>query len=263
MEECTNSYYFIFNANKLLIKNVSEGNNIPTKQDFAEAKIDLINKQYLGLFDGIQCYCMELEAATPIPGDMSLRELRSLLSIIDNEVFLLAGRAFQIVNWYRMNKYCGKCGDITEGIENERVRKCSKCGSLFYPRISPAIIVAILKGDKILLAHNKNFKENWYSLIAGFVEPGETFEGCVKREVTEEVGVSVKNIKYYGSQPWPFPDSLMIGFTAEYDSGEIVPDGVEISDAGWFCRENLPQTPSKDSIAGELISWYIKKESSI
>jgi NAD+ diphosphatase len=130
---------------------------------------------------------------------------------------------------------------------------------VFYPRISPAIIVAVTRDDEILLAHNNNFKQNRYSVIAGFVEPGETFEDCVKREVMEEVNVKVKNIKYFSSQPWPFPDSLMIAFTAEYDEGEIRPDGIEIGDAGWYKRDNLPEVPTNTSVAGRLIQWFLNQ----
>jgi NAD+ diphosphatase len=144
-------------------------------------------------------------------------------------------------------------------MEGERAKVCPKCGYLAYPRIAPAIIVAILNGDKILLAHNRNFRNNIYSLIAGYVEPGETFEQCVAREVGEEVGIRVKNIKYFGSQPWPFPYSIMVAFTAEYDGGEITPDGFEIVDAGWYSHDNLPFIPAKGSVARKLIDLYIEK----
>jgi NAD+ diphosphatase len=142
--------------------------------------------------------------------------------------------------------------------EGERAKRCPECGFISYPVICPAVITAIIKDRKILLAHNRSFKGNMYSLIAGFVEAGETLEECVKREIMEEVGLQVKNVKYLGSQPWPFPNSLMIGFTAEYESGEIAVDGVEISDAKWFDIDNLPELPSEISIARKIINWYIE-----
>ena len=140
-----------------------------------------------------------------------------------------------------------------EDKKDERAKECPKCGLLNYPRISPAIIVAVLKGNQILLARSRRFPGGFYSVLAGYVEPGETLEECVRREVFEEVGIEVKNIRYFGSQPWPFPDSQMIAFTAEYLSGDIKPDESEIVDAGWFLPENLPEIPGKISIARSLL----------
>jgi NAD+ diphosphatase len=186
------------------------------------------------------------------------KDLRSLYGILDEDIFLLAGKAYQIINWDKNHQFCGRCGSHTENLEGERAKKCPKCGFISYPVLSPAVITAIIKGNKILLAHNSGFKNNMYSLIAGFVEPGETLEEGVKREIMEEVGVQVKNVKYWGSQPWPFPNSLMIGFTAEYESGEINVDGVEIASAAWFDINNLPKLPTEISIARKIINWYIE-----
>ena len=130
---------------------------------------------------------------------------------------------------------------------------------LHYPRLSPAIIVAVINDNRILLAHADRFASGLYSVLAGFVEPGEAFEECVKREVKEEVGIMVKNIRYFGSQPWPFPNSLMVGFTADYDSGKISIDGIEIKDAGWFKANDLPRIPGKISIARRLIDWFVER----
>jgi NAD+ diphosphatase len=137
---------------------------------------------------------------------------------------------------------------------------CPQCGLINYPRLSPAVIVAVLKNNKILLGRNKRFKLPFYSVLAGFVEPGETLEQCVKREIHEEVGITVKNIRYFGSQPWPFPDSLMIAFTADYAGGDIHLDGSEIIDAAWFGKDNLPQIPPRISIARQLIEWFIQNQ---
>lgn len=143
---------------------------------------------------------------------------------------------------------------------DERAKVCPSCGFVNYPRISPAMIVAVTRGREILLAKGSRFQGGFYSVLAGFVEPGETFEECVEREIKEEVGLKVKNINYFGSQPWPFPDSLMVGFTAEYAGGDITIDNKEILDAGWYTAEGLPLIPGNGSIARRLIDWYVQKQ---
>jgi NAD+ diphosphatase len=248
---------FIFNANKILINKAGEKPDIPSGNELGGLKPSVVSKQYLGTLTDCPCYCIEVNDGFCAPDGLQFVDLRALLGRVEEDIFLLAGRAFQIVNWNRMNKFCGKCGGETRLKENELAKECPRCGSVYYPRLSPAVIVAVVRDDKILLAHNKNFGGNWYSVIAGFVEPGETFEDCVAREVMEEVGISVKNIKYFGSQPWPFPDSLMVGFTADYADGEIKVDGEEIDAADWYGADNLPQRPSKASIAGRLIDFVI------
>ncbi|MDA8142219.1 MAG: NAD(+) diphosphatase, partial [Desulfobacteraceae bacterium] len=206
--------------------------------------------------DGRPCTAAESD-----PGDIpatgyQFRELRSLFTHLEEDLIWVAGRANQLVDWQRTHQYCGACGHPTEDKLDERAIICPKCGLINYPRLSPAVIVAVLKDDKILLARNKRFQIPIYSVLAGFVEPSETLEQCVQREVKEEVGVEVKNIRYFGSQPWPFPNSLMIAFTAEYAGGEISLNPSEITDAGWYSKENLPQVPPKISIAGKMIDWF-------
>lgn len=247
---------FAFYENKLIFRQEKGDILIPTLEELNIANIKYNATHYLGTLSGKQCYGVEL--FSDIIDNYEIKPLRSILLNLEQDMFLMAGRAFQIVNWGVMHRYCGKCGTKTKLGDQERVIVCPSCKASFYPRISPAIIVAIMNGDKILLAHNNNFKNDIYSLIAGFVEPGETFEDCVKREVIEEVGINIKNITYYGSQPWPFPDSLMIGFVAEYDSGEIKVDGVEIGDAGWYSRSNMPEIPLSHSIAGKIIRAYLE-----
>jgi NAD+ diphosphatase len=173
-----------------------------------------------------------------------------------DEVIWIAGRANQLLYWHRTHVYCGQCGRETEDKADERAKICPDCGHVSYPRLSPAVIVAIVRGNRILLARNRRFKGSFYSVLAGFVEPGESLEECIRREIREEVGLRVKNIRYFGSQPWPFPDSLMIGFIADYAAGEIRVDGSEILDAGWFSKNRLPGIPPKISIARQLIDWF-------
>ena len=155
--------------------------------------------------------------------------------------------------------YCGQCGQETTNFESDRSRKCASCSLMFYPRLSPSIIVCVNKGEEILLARNKRARGNFYSTIAGFVEPGESIEETVHREVFEEVGIRVHKLKYFGSQSWPFPNSLMLGFHAEYDSGEFVLQEDEIVDAGWFHYTDLPNRPAMVSISGWLINDFIKR----
>ncbi|MGB9978225.1 NAD(+) diphosphatase [Methanobacterium sp.] len=251
------AYWFVFNQNKMLITNNSKI-KIPYVKDIKELNVFPIRTQYLGTLDGHPCYSVEVNSEMNKLEEMDFRDLRLLYNILDEDIFLLAGKAFQTVNWDQTHQYCGRCGIQTEALQGENAKICPECGFISYTRISPAIITAILKDDKILMAHGKDFPENRYSIIAGFVEPGETLEECVKREVMEEVGIKVKNIRYFGSQPWPFPHSLMIGFISEYESGEICVDNYEITDAKWFDVDNLPELPSKMSISREIIDWYIK-----
>lgn len=246
--------YFLFCNDELLIISQQERTIIPTKKDLEG--LNLHNLQYLGILNGQNCFCGELYKDKILPQNMCLIKLRPLMSLIEENMFWLVGRAIQIVNWNKDHKYCGRCGTLTENLEGERAKKCPKCDFINYPRISPAIIVAVVNEDKLLLAHNNQAPEGMYSVLAGFVEPGETFEECVVREVFEETGIKVKNIKYFGSQPWPFPNSMMIGFTAEYESGEIQVDGKEIGHADWYLSNALPLTRRSISISTKLIDWF-------
>ena len=166
------------------------------------------------------------------------------LRLLEEDLFVLGGRAVQIVEWDRTHQYCGRCGSRTHTKEKER-QSLPQCGLHNFPRLSPAIIVAVERGNEILLARSAHFPQGMFSVLAGFVEPGETTEECVVREVKEEVGITVGNIRYFGSQPWPFPNSLMLGFTAEYVEGELALDPTEIAEAGWFRADSLPSIPGR------------------
>ncbi|HEX7475951.1 MAG TPA: NAD(+) diphosphatase [Dehalococcoidales bacterium] len=252
------AYWFVFGSTRLLIKVNDDKVSIPYARSVEEFNLSPIRTQYLGTLEGQPCYSAEVSAETQEPEGMSFRDLRSLYGALEEDEFLLAGKALQISNWDQTHQYCGRCGLKTETVKGERAKKCPACGFISYPRISPAVITAVLKDNKILLTHYAAFRLRFHSLIAGFVEPGETLEECVQREVMEEVGLKVKNIKYFGSQPWPFPHSMMIGFTAEYESGEIAVDGIEIGEAAWYDAQNLPEIPGKMSIAREIIDWYVE-----
>lgn len=250
-------YWFMCSSSRLLTKTDECG--IPLFGNLEELNLSPVRIQYLGTLQGYPCYSAEVTPDSDIPEGLSFRELRSLYSVLDEDIFLLAGKAVQIVNWDQTHQYCGRCGHETQILPGERAYRCPSCGFISYPRISPAVITAVTRGDQILLSHNTGFRGNMHSLIAGFVEPGETLEECIEREIQEEVGIRVKNIEYFGSQSWPFPNSLMIGFTAEWESGEITVDEKEISEAGWFGVNDLPELPPAMSIAREIIDDVLQR----
>lgn len=256
------AWWFMFRENELLVHLADEQARLPRVSQPEELSLHALRTQYLGQLDGIACFSAELDVVKDsVPADMTFRALRPLYNVLPEEFFWLAGRAFQLMNWDRNSQYCGRCGRQTMLLEGQRAKICPHCQLIIYPRISPAIIVAIVKDRQILLARAPRFPQKLYSVIAGFVEPGETFEECVHREVQEEVGIQVRDLRYFGSQPWPFPDSLMVGFTAQYAGGEIKVDQEEILEAGWFRADKLPDIPGKVSIARKLIDWFVENYS--
>ncbi len=174
--------------------------------------------------------------------------------------FSILSRGKHLVNWLSSHRFCSQCGMAAEISTLEPFFFCAKCDERHYPRIAPCIIVLIEDGDRCLLAHNANFPDGYYSAIAGFIEAGETVEDCVQREVREETGIEISNIRYFSSQPWPFPQQLMLGFFADYKSGEIDVDGVELTDAQWFQYDKLPDHPPPFSLSGQLINAFIEKQ---
>lgn len=254
-----NKKYFVFKDNQLLIKVKDENISIPTEYDIKNLNIDLINVDFLVSKNNQEFLFGEVTKVTNTSSEFQFSNIRSLISSMDLPLFNLAAKAFHLINWNNTYKYCSKCGTLVKIKEDERAKICPQCGLINYPRISPAIITAVVRDEKLLLAHNVNFPNKHYSVIAGFVEPGETFEDCVSREVFEETGIKVKNIKYFGSQPWPFPDSLMVAFTCEHKSGEIKVDGIEIEDANFYSVDEFPNIPSKGTIARNLIDWFAHK----
>lgn len=209
---------------------------------------------YLGRLHGADCWAAELpkEAATPAAA-LSWEGLRALFSVLDDGQFALAGRALQLVDWDRTHQFCGRCGTATEAKREERARVCPACKLVAYPRVAPAVMALIKREKQILLARSPHFPPGMFSALAGFVEPGESLEQCVAREVEEEVGVQISNIRYFASQSWPFPHSLMIAFVCEWVRGEVRPQPEEIEEANWFDVLQLPKLPSKISIARRLI----------
>ena len=208
---------------------------------------------YLGRLDGTQCWAAELPEGAAAPAGLAWAGLRTLYTVLEDDHFALAGRALQLLAWDRTHQYCGRCGTPTELKPDERARICPACKLTAYPRLAPAVMALVKRGRQLLLGRSPHFPAGMYSALAGFVEPGESLEQCLEREVHEEVGVRVGNIRYFASQPWPFPHSLMVAFVADWRSGEIAPQVGEIEDARWFDVLQLPKLPSRISIARRLI----------
>ena len=257
------AWWFVFQENKLLVYQKPESVTIPFLMDPNEVDLTVIRQNYFGHLDNHHCYAAEVSEGTIPPAGMSFEGLRQVYGRLDEDLFWVAARAVQIIDWDRTHQFCGRCGVSLRAKTGERAKECPQCGLLHFPRLAPAIIVLVEQGNQLLLARSRHFMPGMYSVLAGFVEPGESLEEAVVREVKEEVGIAIKDIKYFGSQPWPFPHSLMIGFTATYASGEISLDDQEIEDAGWFTSDNLPRIPGKISIARKLIDGFLAKRGSV
>ncbi|MFA6930154.1 MAG: NAD(+) diphosphatase [Lentisphaeria bacterium] len=217
---------------------------------------------YLGTWDGRRCYAVTLseQNAGSFVNPISLREI---LAQQKPEEGCLACMGKQLLFWRQQTRFCSACATPLQEKTGERARICPQCQTLYYPRINPAVIVAIRRGEKILLAHNRNFAGGIFSLVAGYVEVGESLEQAVEREVLEEVGIRIRNLRYWGSQAWPFPSSLMMGFLAEYESGELQPDGTEIDLADWFALSELPPLPRAGSISRRIIESLLPEKQAV
>ena len=213
---------------------------------------------YLGDLDGVPCFATRAESGRR-PGGTEPMPLRQLFGALPDEEFGVATRALALTAWDADHRYCGRCGAPTERSAVERLRTCTPCKHGAYPRLSPAVIVLVEREGTCLLARNARTKMPFYSTLAGFVEVGETLEQCVAREIHEEAGIEVADVRYFGSQPWPFTNSLMIGFTARWAAGELTPDPTELLDARWFAPDALPIIPPKLSIARELIDDFVRR----
>jgi NAD+ diphosphatase len=251
-------WWFLFRDDRILVLRQNDNSVCPFVTDVSPFEKALVRKQYLGYLNGTDCHTAELRSDASLPSNSALLGLRRLLGEVDDELLGIAGRANQMIHWAQTHKFCGRCAHLTQDAAHERGKVCPHCGLINYPRVSPAIIVAVLKGRRILLARSTRIGSIYHSVLAGFVEPGETLEDCVRREVKEEVGIRVKNIRYFGSQPWPFPNALMVAFTAEYADGDIRVNLSEISEAEWFDADALPRIPGKWSISRRLIDWFAK-----
>jgi NAD+ diphosphatase len=217
--------------------------------------LDRSTSHYLGRHDDEDCFVIGIDFAPE--GPFLVENLYALFGRLSDEELAIASRAVQVAGWAETHRFCGRCGATTERDLLERCLRCPRCALVVYPRISPAIIVLVRRGDEALLARSGRFPVPFYSTLAGFVEAGESLEETLHREVREEVGIEVDRLRYFGSQSWPFPNSLMVGYFAEYAGGEIVVDGEEIADAQWFAHDALPKVPPRHSIARSLIDAWV------
>ena len=249
---------FAFAGTKLLIAGSVEAPAVPTLSELERAGIAGV-RHYLGRLEGVDCMAIALRDDAVAPADFTLIGLRALFPRMPDAALSLAQRAFQVVEWDRTHRFCGRCGTPTRDKEGERAKQCPACGYVAYPRISPAMMVLVTRERELLLARANRFPGAMYSALAGFVEPGETIEDCIHREVREEVGIDVTDLTYFASQSWAFPHSLMIAYTAHYAGGVLRPDPAEIADVRWFGVNALPDLPSGVSIARRLIETTAAK----
>jgi NAD+ diphosphatase len=248
--------FFVFHNRDVLVQNGDGKPLFPARGAITSLIETLVSCVYIGALGDTHCYSGIAGDATP-PNGCAYTDLRS--AFIDGKAELrpALSTAALVRDWVINTKYCGRCGTQTTTHEHEWGSCCPSCGLTTYPRMSPAVIVAVLKDDKILLAHNRRFSTPVYSLIAGFVEAGESLEGAVHREVLEETGLEVKGVRYFSSQCWPFPDSLMVAYIAEYASGDIKVNE-ELADAQWFGRDSMPEVPVRGPISRSVIDWYLE-----
>ena len=247
------AWWFVFQGANLLVRKSAGRTELPLIEHPSGLGLEPIRQQYLGVIGNTHCYSAECAPDAVPPDEMAFAGLRSLFGAVDDATFALAGRAVQIMDWDRSHQFCGRCGTGTEHKSGERSRACPACGQVHYPRVAPVAMALVRRDDELLLARSPHFPPGMFSALAGFVEAGESLEQCLVREVREEVGVEVANLRYFQSQPWPFPHSLMVAFHCDYAGGDIVPQEGEIEAADWFPADRLPILPNRMSIARRLI----------
>ena len=271
-----NAHWFVFRGDRLLVelgppsRRATDDLRVPARPSWARLPdpaalrknnnplwFESLRTLYLGRLGDHDCWAAEAPSGAEPPAGLAWEGLRTLFSVLEDDHFALAGRAVQLIDWDRNHRHCGRCGAPTVARPDERVRACPACRLSVYPRLSPAVMALVRRGSEILLARSPHFPPGMYSALAGFVEPGETLEQCLAREVEEEVGVRVSRIRYFASQPWPFPNSLMIAFVCDWESGELRPQQGEIEEAKWFGVLQLPKLPSRISIARRLIDAVV------
>ena len=249
----------VFGGDGLLVR--AADLSLPDPTDIATLGLLTQAWQPVGVLNDRYCQTVSTTSTITDGSGFVFRRLRSLFGCFDESLLAVAGRAYQIAEWARTHQYCGTCATPTAPVAGERCVRCPRCGHVAYPRISPAMMVLVKKADAILLARHTNSPSQFFTALAGFLETGESIEDAIHREVLEEVGLHVSNLRYFGSQPWPFPHSLMLAFTAEYTGGVIRVDGSEIAEAAWFGPDDpMPSVPPVGlSIAGQLIAAHLPR----
>lgn len=250
------AHRFLFQSGKLLIGRGVGAATLPSDKQYS-AVTGGCNPILLGALAGKSILACEVDADAPVPAGLSAVGLRDLYGLVSEELYSIAGYASQILYWLATSRFCPVCGGPTTSREGDWGRLCTVCGHVGHPRISPATLMLVHDEDRILLAHKPGWGKR-FSILAGFVEPGESLEECVRREVLEEVSLHVDDLRYTCSQAWPFPHQLMIGFTARHCGGEIRVDGVEIDDARWFPAESLPDLPPPLSLSRQMIDAWVR-----
>ncbi|HSD60773.1 MAG TPA: NAD(+) diphosphatase [Burkholderiales bacterium] len=245
--------WFVFDGGRLLVSAAADAVEVPVIRSLEALGLGPLRTQFLGTLGPRPVFSAEVAPDASPPAGWMFEGLRRLLPRVDAEFFALASRAFQVKEWDRCHQFCGACGAQTVLKGGEHCRECPRCGEAYYPRLSPVVMILIQRGRELLLARSPRFPAGMYSALAGFVEPGETLEQAAAREVREEVGLEIARLRYFGSQSWPFPHSLMIAFLVEHAGGEIRLGDPEIEDAGWYLPERLPALPHALSIARRLI----------
>jgi NAD+ diphosphatase len=248
---------FVWRDDRILAR-TADPPTLPTLADVVRLGIEGV-RHYLGRYRGTDCVAIHVAGDSPDIDGWQWRGLRSLFLQLPEAELALAGRAFQISEWERSHRFCGRCGTAMRDKTRERAKECPACGHVAYPRISPAMMVLVTRGPDLLLARANRFPAGTYSALAGFVEAGESIEDCIHREVREEVGIEVRDLTYFMSQAWPFPHSLMIAYNAEYAGGDMRPCDDEIADAQWFSIDALPQLPSPISVSRKLIDATVER----
>ena len=252
-------YWFIFCNDQLLLEKTKDGYRVPYQKEAPIPLSEWTRVHELALFDEQPFYAYSIDKPIVENEVYAMFGLRASFDMIPHTMYLMAGKAQEIIFWDKNNRYCPVCG-MPMKFHTAISKRCTGCGKEIWATVSTAIIVLVRKGEEILLVHARNFRGDYYGLVAGFVETGETLEECVQREVFEETGLRVQNIRYFGSQPWPYPCGLMVGFTADYASGEIKLQTSELSAGKFFTKENLPDIPGKMSMARMLIDSWLEAE---
>jgi len=251
--ENASCYWFIFIGEQLLLQQKEENLSVPFG---AEPPLPVLTLQKVTMYDGRQCFAAE-SSVVELPEGFITVPLRKSFLMIESSLYEMAGKSFQILFWDKHSQFCPVCGTKTQQLL-PIMKVCPNCHFELYPTVSTAILVLIRKGNSILLVHSRNFKGNFYGLVSGFLEAGESLEQCVTREVMEETSLTIKNLTYFGNQTWPYPNNLMVGFIADYESGTIKLQEDELSAGEFFTLSKLPEIPTKPSLARSMIDWWIE-----